>query len=133
MVGEHHQMKATLPASIAAELNATMLGRCCLSHFASFAETDHGPDQWPDRLRDCMSQVFENLAAEITVLRQEQPNLTAEAFARLLLAEANHQEITMIDDDFDLEIEDDDDNEEPDEWLIHPSLTAEQRNNFCRQ
>lgn len=127
-------MKATLPASIAAELNATMLGRCCLSHFAGFDENDHGPDHWPDRLRDCMSQVFENLAAEITVLRQEQPNLTAEAFARLLLAEANHQEITMInEDDFDLKIEEDDDNEEPDGWHTHPSLTAEQRNSFYRQ
>ena len=119
-------MKATLPASIAAELDATMLGRCCLSHLAGFAETDHGSDHWPDRLRDCMSQVFENLAAEITVLRQEQPNLKAEAFAQLLLAEANH--LIDEDDDFDLEIEEDDDNEEPDEWLIHPSLTAEQRN-----
>lgn len=127
MVGEHHQMKATLPASITAELNATMLGRCCLSHFAAFDENGHGPDQWPDRLRDCMSQVFENLAAEITVLRQDQPNLTAEAFARLLLAEANHQ-IAMVDDDFDPEIEEDEDSNEPDEWLTHPSLTAEQRN-----
>jgi hypothetical protein len=129
MVGEHHQMKATLPASIAAKLNATMLGRCVLSHAGGFNETDHSPDQWPDRLRDCMIQVFENLAAEITVLRQEQPNLTAEAFAQLLLAEANH----LIDeDDFDQEIEEDDDNEEPDEWLTHPSLTAEQRNSSYR-
>ena len=122
-------MKATLPASITAELNATMLGRCVLSHAGGFNKTGHGPDQWPDRLRDCMSQVFENLAAEITVLRQEQPNLTAEAFAQLLLAEANH----LIDEnDFDLEIEENDDNEEPDEWLTHPSLTAEQRNSSYR-
>lgn len=125
-------MKATLLAAIVAELNATMLGRCVLSHASGFDQRCRSPDQWPDRLRDCMSQVFENLAAEITVLCQEQPNLTAEAFARLLLAEANQQNITMIDDDFD-EIEEDDDNEEPDEWLTHPSLTAEQRNSLYRQ
>jgi hypothetical protein len=113
-------MKATLPAAIAAELNATMLGRSVLAHADGFMD-EGDASEWPDRLRRCMAQVFEALAAEITVLRQEQPNLTAEAFARHLLIEAE------LEDEAEPEPDEDDD-DAPCEWLTHPSLTAEQRN-----
>jgi hypothetical protein len=113
-------MKATLPAAIAAELNATMLGRSVLAHAEGFMD-EGDASEWPDRLQRCMAQVFEALAAEITVLRQEQPNLTAEAFARHLLIEAE------LEDEAEPE-PDEEDEDAPCEWLTHPSLTAEQRN-----
>ena len=114
-------MLATTDTAIHAELNGTLLGRCVLAHAEGFDGTVK-EDQWADRLRRCMAQAFENLAAEITVLRQQTPDLTAEAFARLLLVEAE------LDDDDEPEPEEEDDDDEPDEWLTHPSLTAEQRN-----
>ncbi len=114
-------MKATLPAAIAAELNATMLGRSVLAHADGFMD-EGDASEWPDRLQRCMAQVFEALAAEITVLRQEQPNLSAEAFARQLLIEAE------LEDESDPQLEMDEDEDAPCEWLTHPSLTVEQRN-----
>ena len=113
-------MKATLPAAIAAELNATMLGRSVLAHADGFMD-EGDASEWPDRLQRCMAQVFEALAAEITVLRQEQPNLSAEAFARQLLIEAE------LEDESESEPDEEDD-DAPCEWLTHPSLTAEERN-----
>ena len=115
-------MKATLPAAIAAELNATMLGRSVLAHAEGFMD-EGDASEWPDRLQRCMAQVFEALAAEITVLLAEQPNLTAEAFARHLLIEAE------LEDESELEPDEEDD-DAPCEWLTHPSLTAEQRNSW---
>jgi hypothetical protein len=113
-----------IPAAIAAKLNATMLGRCVLSHATGFDESDYNPDQWQDRLSKRMAEVFMGLAAEITVLLHQDPALTAASFARLLLAEV--EEIQHDDEEDD---EPDGDEEgEPDEWLTHPSLTVEQRN-----
>lgn len=111
-------MKATYPPAIAEQLNSTMLGRCCLAHAEGFA-SDGDPSDWPDRLQRCMAQVFESLAAEITVLRQENPGLSAEAFARQLLDEADLGDDTWPDEE---------DEDDEDEWHKHPSLTAEQRN-----
>lgn len=113
-------MKATLPAAIAAELNATMLGRSVLAHADGFMD-EGDASEWIDCLQRCMAQVFLALAAEITVLRQEQPDLSAEAFARLLLIEAE------LEDEFEPE-PDEEDEDGPCEWLTHLSLTAEQRN-----
>ena len=121
MAGEYCLMLATTDAAIHAELNGSLLGRCVLAHAEGFDGTST-EEQWADRLRRCMAQAFENLAAEITVLRQQQPDLTAEAFARLLLVEAE------LDDDDDEPDDDHEEDKEPDEWLTHPSLTAEQRN-----
>ena len=114
-------MKATLPAAIAAELNATMLGRSVLAHAEGFSD-DGDASEWPDRLQRCMARAFESLAAEITVLRQERPNLSAAEFALQLLIEAE------LEDESEPEPEEDDDENAPCEWLSHPSLTAEERN-----
>lgn len=116
-------MEATFPTAIAAELNGTMLGRCVLAHAEGFDDSGD-PVHWPDRLRQCMAQVFESLAAEITVMRQAEPALTAEDFARFLLAEANY-----LEDEVDEDPEDDEE-DSPEEWHTHPSLTPAQRNSW---
>lgn len=116
-------MLATTDAAIHAELNGSVLGRCVLAHAEGFEDTAENDNQWADRLRRCMAAVFENLAAEIIVLRQQQPDLTAEAFAQLLLEEAEEESD---------EPSDDEGLEEEEDWFTHPSLTAEQRNSIYR-
>jgi hypothetical protein len=114
-------MEATFPKAIAVELNGTMLGRCVLAHAEGF-DDGGDPHHWPDRLRQCMAQVFESLAAEITVMRQAEPALSAEDFARFLLAEANFLEDEQV------ELDPEEDEDPPEEWHTHPSLTPAQRN-----
>lgn len=118
-------MLATTDTAIHAELQETMVGRCVLAHADGFMDVPHAePHQWADALLRCMAQTFEILAAEVAALRLEQPELTAEDFARLLLEEAEaiiHG--PQADDD---ELDDDDD------WHTHPSLTAGERNPTLR-
>jgi hypothetical protein len=98
------------------QLNSSMLGRCVLAMASGYDEAVE--PIWPNSAILAMAGVFEQLAAEITVLTQNTPQLTAEDFARLLLEEVDPGE--EDDDDFD------DDHSQ--EWHQHPSLSAEERN-----
>lgn len=101
-------------ATIHHQLNASLLGRCVLAMASGYDEAVE--PIWPDSAILAMAGVFEQLAAEITVLTQNTPQLTAEDFARLLLEEV------------DPGAEDDDDDLDDDHWHQHPSLSAEERN-----
>ena len=101
-------------------LNQSMLGRCVLAMASGYDEAIE--PVFPDSAILAMVGVFEQLAGEITVLTQANPGMTANDFARLLLAE-NDPSLS----------EEEEPEEEPDldhshEWHHHPSLTAEQRN-----
>lgn len=105
-----------------------MLGRSILAHMNAYFEgllrVDYGHDQLLELTKACMASVFEVLAAEIAVIRMNQPALTAEAFAKLLLANANYIEDQQCDES----IEEEPESAHRCEWLNHPSLTPEQRN-----
>lgn len=110
-----------MQANFTQHLNSTMLGRCCLAYYEEF-DSNRNPSDYFYSLQLGMAHVFELLAAEITVLRQENPGLSAEAFARQLLDEADMGDDTWPDQ------EEDEEQVGEDEWHTHPSLTPEQRN-----
>lgn len=85
----------------------TLLGRCATAYEERHA--DLGP--LDDEVPLCVAAVLEHLAAEIVVLHQQEPRLTAHELARRLIYEAGAVMPEPV---------------EPPER--HPSLTARERN-----
>lgn len=111
-------MEATTDAAIHHQLNASLLGRCVLAMASGYDEAIE--PKFPDSAILAMAGVFEHLAAEVTVLTQTEPELTAMEFAQKLLAEIDPSLNDVPEDELE------EDHACP--WLNDPSLTAEERN-----
>jgi hypothetical protein len=92
----------------------SILGRCCAAYETRF----HDLGTYDDEIPLCVAAVLDHLAGEILVLNQQDPRLTVERLAKVLMREAASVELEPV--------------EPLETWDNHPSLTAAERNPSLR-